>query len=142
MKISDYKKLTKKPSKYNNTRVFYDSIWFDSEKECERYKELKLLEKAGKISNLAVHFPFLLIPGVYYNPRFGNYDFSNKKLSREWKCVQRPIVYIADFVYDTETERIVEDVKGCRNKRDAAYKKFLHKKRLMKIVWNVDVKEV
>lgn len=42
---------TKQP-KYNNKKVVYDNIKFDSKKEMIRYTELKLLEKAKKIKDL------------------------------------------------------------------------------------------
>lgn len=33
-------------NKYNNKKVEYDGHVFDSQKECTRYKQLKLLERA------------------------------------------------------------------------------------------------
>ncbi len=39
-------------NKYRNTKTIVDGIEFDFRKEAARYKELKLLEAAGEISNL------------------------------------------------------------------------------------------
>lgn len=38
--------------KYHNRKTVIDGITFDSAKEARRYMELKLLERAGEISNL------------------------------------------------------------------------------------------
>ena len=41
-----------KKEKYHRKKVYVDGIMFDSAKEAGRYCELKLMEKAGQISNL------------------------------------------------------------------------------------------
>ena len=68
---------------------------FDSVKEARRYKELKLLEKAGKISNLELQPHFLLQESFRKNGK-----------------TYRKIEYIADFKYIENGKTIVEDVKG------------------------------
>ena len=72
---------------------------FDSTKEYGRFLELKLLEKAGDISDLKRQVPLTIQQGFRYN---------NETL--------RPIVYRADFVYKRNGETIVEDVKGFDSK--------------------------
>lgn len=47
-------------NKYRNKKVIVDRKEFDSKKEAIRYKELKLLERAGEISNLELQPRFLL----------------------------------------------------------------------------------
>ena len=42
-------------NKYNARRVTIDGITFASKKEAARYQELKLLEAAGKITDLRAH---------------------------------------------------------------------------------------
>lgn len=103
-----------KKSKYGNKKTVVDDIEFDSEKEAKRYKDLKLLRKAGEISFLELQVPFELNP---------NGDFSYK--------------YVADFVYlDTRTgKKIVEDCKGMRT---AEYKR---KRRLMKRIHKIKILE-
>ena len=82
-------------SKYNNKKTQIDMYVFDSVKEAKRYKELKLLERAGEISNLELQPRFLL-------------QDSFKKNGRTY----RKIEYIADFKYIEKGRTIVEDVKG------------------------------
>ena len=90
-----------KPSKYKAQKTTVDGIVFDSKKEARRYHELKLMEKAGEIQNLALQRPFELT--VNYNP--------------EWPEDADVIgTYVADFSYfDVNAGKlIVEDVKGFR----------------------------
>ena len=47
-------------NKYRNKKVIVDDYIFDSIQESRRYKELKLLLKAGEISNLELQ------PRFYY----------------------------------------------------------------------------
>lgn len=116
------KSLTKNShSKYNARKIIIDGLQFDSQKEANRYAELSLLEKAGKISGLKTQVKFELIP----------------KQDGERTCN-----YIADFVYtDAETgQKIVEDVKGYR--KGQAYAVFTIKRKLMLWVHGIKVKEV
>jgi len=84
-------------SKYNARRVFDDGYWFDSAAEHRRYRELLLLQAAGKISALVVHPRFILIePFTYRGKR------------------QRAETYSPDFVYTEDGRTIAEDVKGAR----------------------------
>lgn len=49
-------------SKYGNRKTVVNGIEFDSRKEAVRYQELRLLERAGKISGLRLQEKFVLIP--------------------------------------------------------------------------------
>ena len=49
-------------SKYKADKVVVDGVKFDSKREARRYRELKLLEKAGEISDLQMQVKFVLIP--------------------------------------------------------------------------------
>lgn len=82
-------------NKYRNKKVIVDDYIFDSIQESKRYKELKLLLKAGQIENLELQPHFLL-------------QDSFKKNGRTY----RKIEYIADFQYIENGKIIVEDVKG------------------------------
>ena len=53
--------------KYRNKKITIDGITFDSIHEGNRYRELKLLEKAGKISVLRLQGKFQLIRPQYAN---------------------------------------------------------------------------
>lgn len=82
-------------NKYRNKKAQIDMYVFDSVRESQRYKELKLLERAGEISNLELQPRFLL-------------QDSFKKNGRTF----RKIEYVADFKYIENGKTIVEDVKG------------------------------
>ena len=82
-------------SKYNSTKTVVDGITFDSKLEARRYSELKMLEKAGEITELQLQPEYVLIP------RF----FKNGKTYRQ-------TVYRADFAYKAQGKTIVEDAKG------------------------------
>lgn len=82
-------------NKYKNKKTQVDMYVFDSAREAKRYKELKLLERVGEISNLELQ------------PRFILQD-SFKKNGRTY----RKIEYVADFKYIEKGKIIVEDVKG------------------------------
>ena len=113
-------------NKYKNRKVSIDNLVFDSLKEANRYKELCLLVKAGKIENLACQVPYVLIPAQY-----GEVDGKRK-------CLERAVKYVADFVYrDKESGQwIVEDAKGMRTKE------YILKRKLMLSVHNIRVQEV
>ncbi len=82
-------------SKYNNAKTQVDMYVFDSALEAKRYKQLALLEKANKISNLKLQPRFLLQESFKKNGK-----------------THRKIEYIADFKYEENGQTIVEDVKG------------------------------
>jgi hypothetical protein len=105
----------KKKSKYGNEKHEVDGIVFDSQKEAQRYGELKLLLKAGIIGLLDLQVPYELNPGGTHS-----------------------LKYIADFVYLIRAtgETVVEDAKGHRTRE------YIKKRRLMKKVHGVIIKEV
>lgn len=108
--------LTDKPikrSKYGNKRTEVDGITFDSAKEAARYKELKILERAGAVKNLTLQPKYSII-------------VNDMKICD----------YVADFTYQTRLgETKVEDVKGMKT---PAYRL---KKKLMKAVFNIEILE-
>lgn len=89
----------KKKSKYGAIKTEVDGITFDSRREAHRYKELKLLERAGAINSLELQKEFELQPSFHKNGK-----------------TYRAIKYVADFAYyDVETkEYVIEDSKGMR----------------------------
>ncbi len=109
-------------NKYNAKKTEVNGIIFDSRKEAGRYVELKMLEKAGYITDLKLQQKFILMPAQKKNG----------------KTVERECSYIADFVYtDKETGKVVvEDTKGFRTD---AYK---IKRKLMLYVHDIEVKEL
>lgn len=82
-------------SKYNAVKTEIDGHKFDSRFEAEHYASLKLLERAGVISELKLQPRFLLQEGFTYNGH-----------------KERKIEYVADFQYTKDGETIVEDTKS------------------------------
>lgn len=82
-------------NKYKNKKVILDDYVFDSIQESRRYKELKLLLRAGEIKDLELQPRFLLQEGFKKNGK-----------------TYRKIEYVADFKYIENSKTIVEDVKG------------------------------
>ena len=78
-------------SKYKNVRTEVDGITFDSKKEATRYVELKMLEKAGIITDLVLQ------------PRY-------PVRINDIKVFE----YRGDFEYWEGGEKKIEDCKGFR----------------------------
>lgn len=92
-----------KPQKYHNKKVVYNGVEFDSKKEANRYAELLLLERGGAIFDLCRQVKFELLP--------------TQKDLKTGKVIERPVHYIADFMYkqklpDGGIRTVVEDTKG------------------------------
>ena len=113
-------------SKYKNKKVTYNGETYDSVKEYRRHDELKLLQKAGKISSLERQVKFELIP--------------SQRDPDTNKVLLRGTSYVADFVYVQDGKKIVEDVKGYKG--GAAYAIFSLKKKLMLYLHGILIKEV
>jgi len=101
-----------KASKYRNKKTEVDGILFDSRKEALRYKELRLLEKAGEIRGLTLQKRY-------------DFEISGIKLG----------FYKADFVYNEGSRAVVEDVKGVKTPV------YRLKKKLMKAIYDIDILE-
>jgi hypothetical protein len=99
-------------TKYHNKKTTLDGHKFDSIAESERYWELKMLEKAGKIKNLELQKRFPI-------------EHNGVKICS----------YVADFVYDEDGIQVVEDKKGFKT---AIYRL---KQKLMKAFYNVEIRE-
>lgn len=96
---------------------------FDSRKEARRYQELKLLERAGKITDLKCQVKFELIPAQHLE---------------DGKCVERPVNYYADFVYTEGRQLVVEDVKSEITRKQ---KDYIIKRKLMLWVHHIRIRE-
>lgn len=107
-------------SKYGNRKITKDGIIFDSVKEYRRFCELSLLERAGAITGLKRQVKYELIP--------------SQKISG--KVIERPVSYIADFVYQQNGETVVEDTKGVKTKD------YIVKRKLMLYIHHIRIKEV
>lgn len=109
-------------NKYGNKKVIVDGHKFDSQKEALRYKELKLMERAGVIKDLELQPTFELIPTI-----------------RTEHETLRKTIYKADFKYfDVNADHeVVEDVKGFKTD---VYK--LKKKMLLHKYKDIDFREI
>jgi hypothetical protein len=106
----------KKPSKYRNVKTEIDGITFDSKREANRYLQLALAQKNGRIRDLRMQYVYpIVINGV------------------------RVCDYRADFRYEEFASGswvvVVEDAKGL--KVDA----YILKKKLMLAVHGITIKE-
>ena len=107
-------------NKYHNKKVIIDGIKFDSEKEGNYYLKLKMLEKAGKIRDLRLQVPFVVLETFKVNDR-----------------TYRKTKYIADFTYFDDKDKLhVVDVKGFRTKE------YELKKKLMAWKYGIEIEEV
>lgn len=114
-------------NKYGATKVVVDGEVFDSRKEYYRWCDLRLLERAGKITDLKRQVKYVLIPA---------------QANEDGKVVERECSYFADFTYYDFAlkQTVVEDVKGY--KRGAAYQLFSIKRKLMLFAYGIKVKEI
>lgn len=108
-------------NKYHAKKCEWDGEVFDSKKEMRRYKELKLLEKAGAICNLKRQVKYVLIPSQRI----------------DGKVVERECSYIADYVYEENGQTIVEDVKV----RKMRTRDYIIKRKLMLLFYGIRVRE-
>lgn len=124
--------------KYGNRKVEYNGEVFDSRKEYRRYQELKMLENAGKISDLRRQVKFVLIPCQREKSNELYKSGRNKGKFKPGKLLERECSYIADFVYfDLDKyKQVVEDTKGVRTKD------YIIKRKLMLYVHGIRIVEV
>lgn len=98
-----------KRSKYGNKRVLYNDVWYDSQKELDRFKYLSSLEESGVIKNLVYHNTYELIPKITHD----EVVTLKTKTKTITKTDQFATTYESDFEYDIveNDQHIVEDVK-------------------------------
>ena len=120
-------------NKYRNEKVTVDGVVFDSKKEARRFQELRLLQAAGKITDLQRQVKFVLIP-AQREPD----TLTKTGKTKPGKLIEREVYYKADFVYieSWTGEKIVEDAKGLRTKE------YILKRKLMLYVHGIRIREV
>lgn len=107
-------------AKYGNRKVIHDGIEFDSMKEAHRYCELKLMQRAGLISDLRLQVQYELIP--------------TQRI--DGKLAEKAVNYVADFVYKQNGQTVVEDTKGMRTRE------YIIKRKLMLWVHGIRIREI
>jgi len=104
--------------KFKNVPTEVDGIKFHSKKEAIRYSELKLLMLGGVVKDLCLQVSHELV-------------VSGQSVCR----------YIADFVYQEKCDKtgtwttVVEDTKGFKTPE------YKLKKKLMKAIYDIDIRE-
>lgn len=122
MTIDEFKALRAAPAKSKRNK--YGAVktgGHASEKEHNRANELKLMQRAGLISNLREQVKYVLIP-TQRDPQ-GN-------------LLEKECSYYADFVYDKDGITVVEDTKGFRTPE------YRLKRKLMLHVHGISIKEI
>lgn len=94
----------------------HNVVKFDSGSEFTRYKELRLLERSGKISDLTLHPKF---PLVVSGETIGSWS--------------------GDFSYFEGNRHVVEDVKGWMSPTDTNTQLWELKTAIVKATYGVDV---
>ena len=121
----EYKALhIDKQPKYRNKKIASLDGVFDSKKEFDRWRELKLLEKAGLISGLRRQVSYELIPA---------------QRDERGKVIERAVRYVADYAYERDGVMVVEDVKSEITRKNQAY---VLKRKLMLERHNQHITEV
>jgi hypothetical protein len=123
-------------SKYGNRKTVVDGITFDSQKEANRFRELQLLERAGKITALQRQVKYVLIPT---QREFSNEIYkkgAHQGHFKPGKVLEKECSYIADFAYIQDGAYVAEDTKGVRTE---AYK---IKRKLMLERYGIQIREV
>ncbi len=124
-------------NKYKNKKTLtFDGILHDSRKEANRWTELKLMLRAGEIEDLRRQVKYELIPAQYEVTE--RYSRNGKRLKDDRKLVEKPVYYIADFVYiDKRTgKEVVEDTKGVKTKD------YILKRKLMLYIKGIRIHEI
>ena len=130
-----------KKSKYGSRKVKSKGFVFDSRKEARRYNELLLLERAGAIQDLQRQVPFELIAAQYEEIPTGEvYKRGELKGKPKFKrvCIEKSVVYNADFVYYENGKKVVEDTKSEATKT----KDYVIKRKLMLYIHGIKIREV
>jgi hypothetical protein len=86
-----------KRAKYGNKKVVTEEGTFDSRAEYARWRELKSLQAAGKVTDLVRQVPLVIAPGLRFP---------------EAKRAQPALRLVVDFSYIEAGERVYEDVKS------------------------------
>lgn len=145
MRFPNYPKsafFNESTKKYRNEKVKVDGFTFDSAKEANRYCELKLLARAGKITDLELQKVFELIPAQYEESGEVYTKGKNKGQPKRGKCIEQSVTYKADFYYKENGKEVVEDIKGYTDPASGAYARYTIKRKLMLYIHGIRIREI
>ena len=136
MNVKEFKKMiqsqSQSKSKYHSKKITVGNETFDSSKEYRRFSELKLLQRAGRISDLRRQVKFILIPTQREPDVIGA-----RGGVKPGKVIEKECAYIADFVYvNDKGETVVEDTKGFKTTE------YIIKRKLMLYVHGIRIQEI
>lgn len=129
----------KRNGKYNARKVMRDGILFDSIHEAQRYSELKILERAGAISDLELQKKFVLIPNQRGESTEVYKRGKNKGKPKLGPVLEREVAYFADFVYKENGVQVVEDAKSDATRKKESY---IIKRKLLLHMYGIKLVEV
>lgn len=124
-------------SKYRNKKYTTpEGEVFDSYREYNRYFELKMLERAGKITELKRQVKFVLIPSQYEESDEVYTKGPRKGLKKQGPLIEKECAYYADFTYKENGKLVVEDAKGIRTKD------YILKRKMILYFYGIRIREV
>ena len=100
MSAKEYRQQFGKKNKYHAQKTELNGVQFDSRKESTVYQKLQNLERSGIISELQRQIKFELIPK---------------------QKDERPVYYVADYVFKQDGKIVVADCKSTMTKKLPAY---------------------
>ena len=130
-----FKSFRQKGRKYNNTKVEYDGLKFDSKREMQRYVVLKEAEAQGIITDLQRQVRFELIPAI----KETYLEHLKTKDKEKTRTLQLAITYTCDFAYYKDGEYVVED---CKISKTLQPKEYVLKKKMMFALKGIKIKEI
>ena len=134
-----YRGWRRNGTKYNATKVTIDGHTFDSKKESNYYLQLRMLERAGEISNLELQKRYELIPPQYEPDKIVTLKSGKQKVV-QGKCAERAVYYLADFVYlDNRTGATV--VVDCKSPATIT-PEYVIKRKLLRYKYGIAIQEV
>ncbi len=114
-RLSGLIETKRRPGKYGNVPVRVGEYRFDSKLEARRFRELDLLQAAGRITRLRFHSHWDL-------------HFQGVKLG----------YYESDFDYVENGEHVIEDCKGAERPTDL----YVWKKKHIKAEYGITIREI
>lgn len=118
--------------KYRNKKIENAYGEFDSKGEYLRWLVLLDAQQSGKIHNLRRQVTFVLLP-TQYRDEVVHMKTKDKIVRR---VAERPVTYVADFVYEKDGETVAEDFKGYPDD------KYPIKRKLMLYFKKIAVREI